>query len=219
MNFQLFAFATLLSSAVAQSAISKDQFNKGVLAYSASGMGTPPVPSDDQVYQAFVKVTARMSKEEAAMFFANSCWETGGLQFVEEIACKTGTCSYGKYYGRGYIQLTHDYNYKAAGKDLYPSEPDKLFNNPDLVAKPEDAWKTAEWFWKKEVRTKPGSGKPALSDADIKGGKFGVAVNVINGGLECAPGGDRTKANKRLAILKEVYKAWGCAGTPTLAGC
>ncbi len=151
-----------------------------------------------------------MDLYEAAMMMANCVWETGGLQFVEEIACKTGTCGYGKYFGRGYIQLTWDYNYKEASKDIYGEE-GKYLNNPDLVAKPEDAWKTAVWFWTKRV-------KPVLDQNDaIKKGLFGYTVKVINGGLEC-PASD--KAQKRLKIFNEIKKAWSLTGPDgVMTGC
>ena len=59
------------------------------------------------------------------------------------------------YYGRGYIQLTHSYNYKAASLDLYHDL--RLIDNPDLVATSEDAaWGTAFWFWKVHVHNRAG---------------------------------------------------------------
>lgn len=190
--------------------ITFEQFTKAALAYSASGLGTPPAPGKE-VYDEFLKqVCTKMSLYEAAMMLANCVWETGGLQFVEEIACKTGTCSYGKYYGRGYIQLTHDYNYKAASKDLYGDE-NKLLNNPELVAKPQDAWKTAAWFWTKNVQ-------PVLKQHDaVNKGLFGWTIKVINGGLEC-PAND--KAQKRLKIFNEIKKAWNLPGPEgVMTGC
>ncbi|CAN1275395.1 Endochitinase At2g43610, partial [Linum perenne] len=71
---------------------------------------------------------------------------------VEEIArgtycspSSTYPCVPGKkYYGRGPIQLTWNYNYGACGKA-------NNFNglkDPDIVARsPTIAWKTGLWFW------------------------------------------------------------------------
>lgn len=39
----------------------------------------------------------------------------------------------GKYYGRGYIQLTGKSNYARYSKLTFPDEPNKLLDNPDLV--------------------------------------------------------------------------------------
>lgn len=43
---------------------------------------------------------------------------------------------YFPYYGRGYVQLTWNYNYKAYGNKLKID----LVNNPDLAMKPEVSW-------------------------------------------------------------------------------
>jgi len=43
------------------------------------------------------------------------------------------------YYGRGYVQLTWDYNYKKLGKELGLG--DDLYINPDKVLKPDIAYK------------------------------------------------------------------------------
>jgi predicted chitinase len=50
-----------------------------------------------------------------------------------------------KYRGRGLIQLTGRANYEAAGKDLGLD----LINHPELAETPENAAKTAMWYWKK----------------------------------------------------------------------
>jgi len=51
-----------------------------------------------------------------------------------------------KFKGRGLIQLTGRANYAAAGKDLGID----LENHPELAETPENAAKTAMWFWKKK---------------------------------------------------------------------
>jgi hypothetical protein len=214
MNFRytLTTVAVIIAQALADDGISYDQFCQAAQAYAAAGVGTPPKPPMDY-YNEYVKVVgSKLSLPEQAFFMANCVWESGGLQFVEEIACKTGTCSYGKYYGRGFIQLTHDYNYKAASEKLYGNA-SKYLDNPDLVAKPTDAWKTALWFWENNVQS-------VLKQNDaVAKGFFGYAVKVINGGIEC-PASKTDKAGKRLAILKKIQDAWGIKGTPpTLNGC
>jgi predicted chitinase len=153
-------------------------------------------------------VASKLPLKEQAMFLANSIWETGGLQYLKEIACSNGSCTYGKYYGRGYMQLTWDYNYKAASQDIYKD--DRLVTNPDLAAQPEGAWATAVWFWTKNVR-------PAISGA-IDSYNLGPAVKKINGALECPA---NQKAKNRLAIYNEILKSWNIASNNpgTLTGC
>jgi len=193
--------------------ITYDQFCQAAAAYAASGIGTPPKPSEE-VYKEFVaEVCSKLSIEEAAYFMANCVWETGGLQFTEEIACKTGTCEYKNYFGRGYIQLTWDYNYKEAFADLKAEDAttEDFVAKPELVAQPKYAWKTAVWFWKKKVQ-------PVLKQQDaVAKGLFGYTVKVINGGLECPA---NEKAKYRLAILKEIQAKWNLkTAAPVLTGC
>jgi putative chitinase len=52
-----------------------------------------------------------------------------------------------KYRGRGYIQLTGKFNYRAAEEALGLD----LLNNPDLAAIRENAVKVSIWFWMKNV--------------------------------------------------------------------
>lgn len=188
-----------------------EQFCAAVAAYSKTKVGgNPPTPSR-KIYDAYMQyIGSTLPLKEQAMFIANSIWETGGFQFVEEIACKTGSCTYGKYFGRGYIQLTWDYNYKKASQEIYKD--DRLVRNPELVAQPEGAWRTAVWYWNKNVA-------PALKAANaVETYKLGYSVKTINGALEC-PAND--KAKNRLAIYNAVLDAWGIAkGNPgTLEGC
>ncbi|XVE82408.1 hypothetical protein DITRI_Ditri16bG0002100 [Diplodiscus trichospermus] len=100
-----------------------------------------------------------------------------------------------QYYGRGPIQLTHNYNYGQAGRALG----EDLINNPDLVAtNPTISFKTAVWFWMTPQGNKPSShnviiGQWTPSEADRTAGRvpgYGVITNIINGGLECGHGPD-----------------------------
>ncbi len=198
------------SSVGSDKKISFEQFSQAVAAYATSGLGTPPKPPQS-IYDEFIKqICSKLDLYEAAMLMANCVWETAGLQHTEEIACKTGTCGYGKYYGRGFLQLTWDYNYKEASKDIYGDE-NKYLSDPDLVAKSEDAWKTALWFWKKRVQ-------PVLQQNDaVKKGLFGYTIKVINGGLECPA---NEKAQYRLKIFNAIKKAWNIDGPEgVMTGC
>ena len=178
-----------------------------------------PAPTDDQ-YTAFIKEAETMggitSKTELAMFLAEIMWESGGLYYKSELACKTNNCagSYvdnvglsGKYYyGRGYIQLTWGANYKEASNALYND--DRLLQNPDSVATSEDyAWGVSYWYWKAKVR-------PTLAGTY----KFGLATKAINGALECS-GSNTDKATKRYHIYTAILKVFEPSATPIESGC
>ena len=88
--------------------------------------------------------------EELAQFMAQSAIETNYFRTLEEYG--GGKDKYGggkRYKGRGFLQLTHDYNYKAAGKALNYAA---LADDPDLVLDREIAADTAFWFWETNVR-------------------------------------------------------------------
>ncbi|KAK8534086.1 hypothetical protein V6N13_028231 [Hibiscus sabdariffa] len=105
-------------------------------------------------------------------------------------------CPAGKqYYGRGPIQLTHNYNYGLAGRAIG----EDLINNPDLVAtNPVISFKTAIWFWMTAQGNKPSCHSVIIGDwrpsaEDNAAGRlpgYGVITNIINGGLECGRGPD-----------------------------
>lgn len=168
------------------------------------------------MYNGYTKaIPPNMSMTEQAMFMANVIWETGGLQYMEEIACKgllapSATCSYSPYHGRGCLQLTWDYNYKAASAAIYGDT--RLVDTPTLVSQPEGAWKTAIWFWTSKVQ-------PVLTQNNaVSGQMLGHSVKVINGGIEC-PAGTKPQPNNRLKIYNGILAAWGISGQGTLTGC
>ncbi|MQM14401.1 hypothetical protein Taro_047331 [Colocasia esculenta] len=100
-----------------------------------------------------------------------------------------------KYYGRGPIQISYNFNYGPAGQAIGVD----LLNNPDLVATdPVVSFKTALWFWMTPQSPKPSchdviTGGWTPSPADQAAGRvpgFGLLTNIINGGLECGHGSD-----------------------------
>uniref|UniRef100_A0A0D9WG97 chitinase n=1 Tax=Leersia perrieri TaxID=77586 RepID=A0A0D9WG97_9ORYZ len=106
-----------------------------------------------------------------------------------------------KYYGRGPIQLSFNFNYGPAGRAIGVD----LLSNPDLVAT--DAvvsFKTALWFWMTPQGNKPSShdvitGRWRPTAADVAAGRapgYGVITNIVNGGLECGHGADDRVANR-----------------------
>ncbi|KAK3224446.1 hypothetical protein Dsin_011471 [Dipteronia sinensis] len=113
-----------------------------------------------------------------------------------------------QYFGRGPIQLTHNYNYGQAGRAIDVD----LINNPDLVATdPVISFRTAIWFWMTPQGNKPSShnvitGRWTPSDADRSANRvpgYGVITNIINGGKECGSG-----ANDRVASRIGFYRRY-----------
>ncbi|KAF9622250.1 hypothetical protein IFM89_030292 [Coptis chinensis] len=106
-----------------------------------------------------------------------------------------------KYFGRGPIQISWNYNYGPAGKAIGSD----LLNNPDLVSSnPTTSFKTAFWFWMTPQAPKPSchdviTGRYTPSNADRAAGRvpgFGFVTNIINGGLECGRGADDRVASR-----------------------
>lgn len=159
--------------------------------------------------------TTEERKRELAAFFANISHETfggwatapdgphsWGLCWINEGGAIPQTASYcvasteypcaagKKYYGRGPMQLSYNYNYGQAGRALGLD----LLNQPELVATdPVISFKAAIWFWMTTQAPKPSChdviiGKWIPSASDVAAGRqpgFGMTVNIINGGLEC----------------------------------
>lgn len=124
--------------------------------------------------------------KERAMLMAQVDHESGGFAFTKELGRDSyfdkydagtkkgndlGNTEKGdglKYRGRGLIQLTGRANYEAAGKDLGLD----LINHPELAETPENAAKTAMWYWKKNK----------LGDS-AKAGDLRANTKKINGGF------------------------------------
>lgn len=95
------------------------------------------------------------------------------------------------YYGRGMMQLTWDYNYKAASQSLYGD--DRLIQNPEQVAdNPEIGWATAAWFWKTNVHHVAST--------------FGGTLKAINGALECDGGSHAQNRILRFNHYKDILR-------------
>ncbi len=129
-------------------------------------------------------------KREAAAFLANVGHETGGLRYTVEqnkgnyghycdkgqpFGCPAGDRA---YYGRGPLQLSWNYNYKAAGDALHID----LLHDPYRVERdPATSWKTGLWFW----NAQRGAGGMTPHDAMARNRGFGETIRSINGDLEC----------------------------------
>ncbi|KAE8654792.1 Endochitinase [Hibiscus syriacus] len=165
-------------------------------------------------------------KRELAAFFGQTSHETTGgwptapdgpyawgYCFIRErnpstyCSSRDWPCPPGRqYYGRGPIQLTHNYNYGQAGRAIR----EDLINNPDLVATNAIiSFKTAIWFWMTPQGSKPSChdviiGRWSPSRADTEAGRvpgYGVITNIINGGLECGRGPD-SRVQSRIGFYR-----------------
>jgi predicted chitinase len=81
------------------------------------------------------------------MYLATLLHESGGLRVTEENYNPASIAAYGKYIGRGYIQLSSIDNYRAASNYLredYVTHPEKVSEDPH-------AWNVSAWYWKDQV--------------------------------------------------------------------
>ncbi|WP_020672982.1 chitinase [Amycolatopsis nigrescens] len=154
-----------------------------------------------------------MKKREAAAFLANVNHETGGLVHIVEqntdnyphycdrgqpFGCPAGQAA---YYGRGPIQLSWNYNYKAAGDALGLN----LLNDPFLVQNDAAvAWKTGLWFW----NTQTGAGTMTPHDAMVNNRGFGETIRSINGSIECN-GGNPGQVQSRIDAYQRFVSTLG----------
>ncbi len=112
-----------------------------------------------------------------------------------------------KYYGRGPIQLSYNFNYGPAGVALGAD----LLAHPDLVSTdPALSFATALWFWMTPQPPKPSShdvmtGGFAPSAADLAAGRvagFGLTIDIINGGIECGGGAPTAQVQDRIGFYQ-----------------
>ncbi|XP_057781414.1 chitinase 5-like [Salvia miltiorrhiza] len=150
--------------------------------------------------------SAEDSRREIAAFFAHVTHETGNLCFREEsggaqteVYCDTGypqwPCNPAKrYYGRGPLQLTWNYNYGAAGQAI---KFDGL-NNPEIVATDVViSFKAALWYWMENCHT-----------AIVSGRGFGATIWAINGNVEC-DGKEPDKVASRVNLYTGYCRQFG----------
>ncbi|MEV7614290.1 glycoside hydrolase family 19 protein [Streptomyces sp. NPDC089799] len=152
-------------------------------------------------------------RREAAAFLANVSHETGGLVHIVEqntanyphycdaaqpYGCPAGQAA---YYGRGPIQLSWNFNYKAAGDALGIN----LLADPYLVERdPAVAMKTALWYW----NTQNGPGTMTAHAAMVNGAGFGETIRSINGALECN-GGNPAQVQSRISKYQQFTQVLG----------
>ena len=148
-------------------------------------------------YPAFATTgDATAQKREVAGFFANVARETGLLIYIDELSKPP---SAGNYWGRGPLQITWDYNYKACGTAIGAD----LFDTPTLVSTDGViTWETGLWFW----MTNDG-GTGTTPHQAIVAGNFGGTIRAINGGIEC--NGPNDAANERIQHYQTFCQSLG----------
>uniref|UniRef100_A0A0V0HP46 chitinase n=1 Tax=Solanum chacoense TaxID=4108 RepID=A0A0V0HP46_SOLCH len=118
-----------------------------------------------------------------------------------------------KYFGRGPIQISHNYNYGPCGKAIGQD----LLDDPDLVATDSViSFKSAIWFWMTPQPPKPSchdviSGKWQPSADDRAANRlpgYGVITNIINGDLECGHVND-SRVQDRIGFYKRYCEILG----------
>ncbi|WP_042429069.1 chitinase [Streptacidiphilus anmyonensis] len=177
-----------------------------------------------RAYPAFVTTgDEKTRRREAAAFLANVSHETAGLRYVVEqntsnyphycdtsqpYGCPAGQAA---YYGRGPLQLSWNFNYKAAGDALHVD----LLHNPWAVERDSAvSWKTALWMW----NTQTGAGHWTAHDAMVQGKGFGETIRTINGDLEC-DGKNPAERNARINLFERFTGVLGTDVGPGNLSC
>ncbi|CAF1122657.1 unnamed protein product [Brachionus calyciflorus] len=179
--------------------------------------GSGSLVTKDEFLKAVVSSGYKTPRDDQYVNFVSKAAPDGGFVYLSEIACLQNGCAGSyvtaddypgqKYYGRGYIQLTWSYNYKAASQDLYNDL--RLYTNANQVALDDGiSWAVSFWYWKKKVHSRPG----------VSSGQFGATTNAINGALECS-GPFTSKARQRFEIYKKVLVAFSIFEGPIENGC
>lgn len=179
--------------------IKEDNFTACVKSY---GYKTQDMSTIFFQFQFLAKlIGGKYAARELWMMVAQMSKESMGFTQTREIGCFDKTpipdkCKYGQcagyppgyYYGRGYIHLTHCYNYRNASMDLYGD--DRLARDPDLVARdPAVAMETAVWFWAKNVHNRAG----------VQDGDFGATTKAVMGSGACK--GQALEAKNRYKLF------------------
>ncbi|KAH9611349.1 hypothetical protein KSS87_006103 [Heliosperma pusillum] len=143
---------------------------------------------------------------EIAAFFAHVTHETGRFCHIEQndgAASNDGECDPSqtqqypcnpnkKYYGRGPLQLTWNYNYGAAGQSIGFDG----LNAPETVANDVvTSFKAALWYWVTNVHSVLNQG-------------FGASIRAINGAQECN-GLNQDEANDRIQLYQQYCGVFG----------
>jgi predicted chitinase len=98
------------------------------------------------------------------MYLATLLHESDGLRVTEEYYNPASIAAYGRYIGRGYIQLSSEANYRAASNyfnEDYVENPEKVKNDPH-------AWNVSAWYWQDQVHQHVNHGFRAVVTRGIR---------------------------------------------------
>ena len=125
-------------------------------------------------------------------FIAQLLHESGGFRYVKEIASgeaydgrlNLGNTQKGdgvKFKGRGLIQTTGRSNYAITSQGLFGD--DRLLENPELLETPENATRSAGFFWdRNNLNTIADNPDSKYSSKGVKYNAFEWLTKKINGG-------------------------------------
>jgi predicted chitinase len=164
-----------------------------------------------RIYPAFAGTgSLEQRKREAAAFLANVARETGELIYIDQIEqgeyCMPSDscpCEPGKrYFGRGPIQISWNYNYCSASAALGVD----LRRQPELVSQDATiAWETGLWFW----MTQRGAGTMTPHTAITTDRGFGETIRSINGTIECQGNGSTEGVQARVSFFLDYAQRVG----------
>ena len=130
------------------------------------------------------------------MYVATDLCYINQINGNSQVSCALSSqwpCALGKkYYGRGPLQISWNFNYGLAGQSIGFD----LLGNPDKVAQdPVISFKTALWLWMNNAHKVMPQG-------------FGATIRAINGALECN-GKNPAAVNARVGYYKDYCKQFG----------
>ena len=98
------------------------------------------------------------------MYLATLLHESDGLRATKEYPNPVSEQAYGRYIGRGYVQLSSEANYRAASNYLGTD----YVGNPEQVESDPHAWNVSAWYWKDQVHQHAGAGFRATVTSGIR---------------------------------------------------
>ncbi len=159
-------------------------------------------------------VGAQISTFAWGLYYISENDGNAGTYVVDQANNNYPSVSGQSYCGRGPLQISYNYNYGPCSEILYGTKT-TLLNNPDLLAQKGNGYiaiMTALWYWMIPQPPKPschdvmcGVWTPSAEDITNKRNtsKFGMTINIINGGVECGYG---TNASAQDRI--DYYQQW-----------